>query len=227
MLHRESVQTFLINAIEKLTTMDVLNDFRLVGGTALALQIGHRQSIDIDLFSDKFKTDYPFQDYYSEVKKAFGEKFSFSDKSINSTGFSFYLADKNGNENKVDIYKWPNPFLFPPIIEEGIRMATLDDIIAMKLEAIEDRNNYRDYVDIAFLSERYTLSEMIALYKKRSLKSDVTGIVKALSNPNDLVRDQKLIFIQPTTEKELKEKIDYLLFVYIKEEEQKLKNKLK
>lgn len=215
-----------MDCLTKIMNHHDFNDFRLVGGTALALQIGHRQSIDIDLFSDKFKYDYNFENIFGTIKTIFSTNYTVNLRQLNSTGLACILGD-NENNLKVDLYKWSSPFLAPAVLSENIRMAGLDDIVAIKMEAIDNRNNYRDYVDIAFLSEKYTLAEMLALYTKKTLSKDYTRIIRALSNPDDLVRNQELIYIKNITESELKEKIDYMLFVYINEEEQKLKQKKK
>lgn len=226
MLQRKSVSPFLRKILTGLMEFKPANDFRLVGGTALALQIGHRRSLDIDMFSDNYKKEYDFDGIFRDFKKKFAGFAGFNLNYITNLGVTIQCNSKDKKESfKIDFWKWPNPFLHPALVDEKIRMAHLDDLVAMKLEAINDRSNYRDYVDIAFLSEKYTFSEMMKLYSRRTLNTDCTRIIKALSNPDDLVKDQKLHFLNKTSDSQIKDKVDFLLFVYTKEQETKHKKK--
>lgn len=225
MLYTGSVSPLLRQALDGIMQIDSLSDFRLVGGTALALQIGHRRSVDIDLFSDKQDFQYDFLKLHDDVKEKLKGSFQTEEKEVNKYGVSFKLVNTKGEKIKTDIYKWPFSFMKAPLREEKIRMAHLDDIVAMKLEAISDRNNYRDYVDISFLSERYTLSEMFDLYVKRTLNNDSTSVIKCLGNPENLVRDQKFIFTTDISEQKIKEKITHMLYVYTKEQEAEKRKK--
>lgn len=205
--------------------MEELNDFRLAGGTALALQLGHRRSLDIDLFSDKYDIKYDFERIYRIVKALLKEDLDLQLKDLNETGVILHCNERTQSEFfKIYFWKWPNPFLFPPVVEDSIRMACLEDLVAMKLEAINDRSNFRDYVDIAFLTKKFTFSQMTSLYTKRTLSSDYTRIITALSNPDTLIKDQELFLLGNVTEKQLKEKVDYMLYVYTKEQEQIRRN---
>lgn len=224
MLQRKTISPLLSEALNIIMHIEQVKDFRLAGGTAIALQIGHRRSLDIDMFSDKYDFEYNFDNIYRSLKKHLKNIMEVHLNDMNSTGIILKCNALDKNEYfKMDFWKWPNPFLFPPLIEEEIRMATLSDLAAMKFEAINDRSNYRDYVDIAFLSENFTFSEMAVLYKKRTLSSDFTRIITALSNPDNLVKDQKLFLLKKISEKQLREKVNYMLYVYTKEQEEKRK----
>lgn len=150
--------TFLIkaetfNLIQHLQSLDFLVDFDLVGGTALALQIGHRNSIDIDLFSQK-------QFDPNQLINALGSSFSL-EVSLNTT--NTLLTFVNGV--KVDFITHSYPYVNPPITEEGIRYLSLQDIAAMKLNAISNSGKrLKDFIDIYFLLEHYSLHEMIGFY---------------------------------------------------------------
>lgn len=223
MLCRESVSPFLNEVLPYIMKLEEFGDFRLVGGTALAFQVGHRRSIDINMFSDRYTKSYNFQELFNILKKKLETIATLHLSDLTLSGMILQCCRKEDKSEciKMDFWKWPNPFLNEAVVEENIRIAGLDDLVAMKLEAINDRSNYRDYVDIAFLTEKYTFSQMMELYTKRTLSRDSTRIVSALSNPSNLVKDQQLDFIKAVTEEELKEKIDYNLFVYTKEQEAK------
>lgn len=101
-----------------------LKEFVLVGGTSLALQLGHRNSIDIDLFT---QSDFSSQLIREALQSGF--TFTFTFESPNSV-----LATVNGI--KTDFIKRDYPYLNPPITEDGITFLGKADIAAMKLHAI-------------------------------------------------------------------------------------------
>ena len=146
--------------------METIKTHRLVGGTALALQIGHRISVDIDLFSAD-TNDY--EKIQEELYKTFGNKFS-KGRNIGSSvskGIAVYL-----NDIKTDILDWKAKFIRPAIIDEQIRVASKEDIIPMKFNTFLcspefARYEKKDYVDIANLMKEYSLEQMISLYNEK------------------------------------------------------------
>ncbi len=146
--------------------METIKTHRLVGGTALALQIGHRTSIDIDLFSDG-KTDYDA--VQEELYERFGNKFS-KGRIISSSfskGIAIYL-----NNVKTDILDWKSRFIRPFILDEQIRLASKEDIIPMKFNTFLcspelARYEKKDFVDLANLMKEYSLEQMMQLYNEK------------------------------------------------------------
>jgi len=145
--------------------LPVLNNHRLVGGTALALQIGHRISVDIDLFSNT-KTDY------SELEIILRREFNNEIKIahyINSPfgkGISFFIYGI-----KTDIIDWEIPFNYMPIVIDKIRMASQKEIVRMKLDIITAspefaRYDKKDYTDLSFLLDEFSVSQLIEIYKQ-------------------------------------------------------------
>jgi hypothetical protein len=132
---------------------DEFKELRLVGGTSLALQIGHRSSIDIDMFgildTDEFEIDKILNKIGSitVLKKT---------KNIN-----IYLIDGI----KVDLVNYHYPWLGETIIEDNLRLAGTKDLAAMKLAAITGRGTKKDFVDLNFLLQFYSLEEMLGFYK--------------------------------------------------------------
>jgi hypothetical protein len=133
-------------------TIRSFGSLRLVGGTALALQIGHRNSVDIDLFG---KHDIDKQSLTEALNKFDENKRLGGSQSIN-----IYLV----NGIKVDIVNYPYPWLKPPLVWEGIRMAAIEDIAAMKIAAITQRGSKKDFIDLYFLLQQFSMSELMALY---------------------------------------------------------------
>jgi hypothetical protein len=146
--------------------MRTLKSHRLVGGTALALQLGHRLSVDIDLFSDG-KNNY--EEIQGELHEKFGNSFMTGRNVQGSmaSGISVFLYDI-----KTDILDWKSAFIRPAFIDENIRLADKEDIIALKLNTFLcspelARYEKKDYVDIAHLMKEYSLEHMIRLYGEK------------------------------------------------------------
>ncbi len=166
MLSKETVSTPLLESLAGLMEMKTIKKHRLVGGTALALQIGHRISVDIDLFSDK-KNNY--EEIQQELFEKFGKQFEKA-RNINSPlgkGVAVFL-----NNVKTDILDWNTKFIRPPFIDSTIRMASKEDIIPMKFNTFLCSPEYaryekKDYIDIANLMKEFTLDRMINLYKEK------------------------------------------------------------
>ena len=166
MLRKETVSSQLLESLAVLMEMKTIKTHRLVGGTALALQIGHRISVDIDLFSDD-KNDY--EEIQEELYEKFGNKFA-KGRNISSSvskGIAVYL-----NDIKTDILDWKSKFIRPALIDEQIRIASKEDIIPMKFNtflcSLEfARYEKKDYIDIANLMKEYSLEHMISLYNEK------------------------------------------------------------
>ena len=139
-------------------SINELKDFYLVGGTALALQYGHRLSIDLDLFTT---TGYSYRAVVDCLKKAFGNDFQYEEKESNFGIFCFI------NNIKVDLINYKHPQIDEGIFEEGIRQYSSKDIAAMKIQAILGRAKKKDFWDLAQLLERYSVSEIISYYSKK------------------------------------------------------------
>ncbi|MBY0435844.1 MAG: nucleotidyl transferase AbiEii/AbiGii toxin family protein [Cyclobacteriaceae bacterium] len=146
----------MLTTLQELMRDPNLSEFILVGGTALSLQIGHRMSADIDLFTTK-AFDKPVLTNYLIAQHHFRLP-SISDIAIR--GFIDHV--------KVDLVSYESGFLNPPLLMDDIKMAGLEDIAVMKLEAIANvQNRLKDYVDIAFLSEYFSLEKMLAGFHKK------------------------------------------------------------
>ncbi|MBI2967500.1 MAG: nucleotidyl transferase AbiEii/AbiGii toxin family protein [Bacteroidetes bacterium] len=156
MLYKEAISSRLLAVLQNLMVVNELKAFRLVGGTALALQLGHRESVDIDLFSYK---DFAKQ----KLGKRIAEKFHNMDLlREGEKSLSFHI-----NNSKVDLWALDVPFIRPEITEENIRMADKEDIAAMKLNAITDRATKKDYYDIAELLNNFTFKELLGFYAEK------------------------------------------------------------
>ena len=140
MLQKESVDKTVIDLIRALQGKDYLKDFILVGGTGLALIIGHRKSVDIDLFTSK--------DFLAEqVLEKLESDFAFQ---MDYVGGNTIKGSSAGI--KVDILAHKYPSIGETIEIENIRIASLEDISAMKVNSIaNDGTRVKDFIDLYFL----------------------------------------------------------------------------
>jgi hypothetical protein len=155
MLHKEAVNPELLQVAQTLTLLEQMDSFQLVGGTAIALQLGHRKSIDIDLFSNQ-KVD--LRSLSRAIKNKFPEA---SDLNITEDNVSGIIKGV-----RVDIYHdWAIPFRKSTVIEEGIRMTALEDLAAFKLSAIIGRREKKDYIDLFFLFKHLKAQNVLQDFK--------------------------------------------------------------
>ena len=164
MLYYSTVNDLLKNSLLQLMQSEIFNDFRLVGGTALSLQIGHRESIDIDLFSD---ADYGTLDFGS-IENYLKENFKFVDylDTIPAMGKSYFIGEDKENTIKLDLY-YTDSYIQPYIEVDGIRMATIEEIIAMKIDVVQRGGRKKDFWDLHDLLQSYNISQMLDLHEQR------------------------------------------------------------
>lgn len=158
------VNKLLREVLESAMNSRAFNDFRLVGGTSLGLQLGHRISIDIDLF-----TDAPYDTIdFEAIDKFFNEHFAYvsTNSGLIGMGTSYFVGNHDREAVKVDIY-YTDKFIRPIIQEEGIRLAAVEDIIAMKLDVIGRGGRKKDFWDLHELADHYDLRTMIEFHNER------------------------------------------------------------
>jgi len=165
-LHLNTVSDLLWESLNTLMSIEEFNSFRLVGGTSLSLQQGHRESIDIDLFTD---AEYGSIDF-NRLEEILNEIFPYVDVlTIGDVVFgrSYFVGEDADNSLKLDIY-YTDPFVFP-IVEEGdIRLASNEEIAAMKFEVIANGGRKKDFWDIHELLDVFTLEQMLDFYEQRN-----------------------------------------------------------
>ncbi len=156
MLSYSTVEPNTLALLKSLMEENAFSDMRLVGGTALALQYGHRQSIDLDFFGE-LSCDI-------EDTKAVLSKHGQVTILKETETIRIYIV----NNIKVDFVHYNcYPWIEEAIVEDGIRLASAKDIAAMKINAIEGRGTRKDFVDIYYLLKHFTLSEIISFYKEK------------------------------------------------------------
>ena len=169
MLHYKTIAPKTLELLKNIQRIAIFKNLRLVGGTSLALQIGHRISIDIDLFgsidSDSFEIS-------AQLKKL-GRL-----KTIHKTG-NIHIFSLNGI--KTDIVNYPYPWIDHVKITDGLNLASTKDIAAMKLAAITGRGSKKDFIDLYYLLKIYTLKEMLHFYTQKYDDGSVFMVLKSLA----------------------------------------------
>jgi len=174
MLHKEAVSRTTLEFLKTLMRDPALDRFVLVGGTALSLQIGHRVSIDFDLFTTD---DFDQMSLNQTLQIAYGFRSDYMERNT-LKGVARGIA--------LDFLSHKYETVEKTLEIEGIRMAGLREIAAMKLNAIiHNGTRVKDFVDVAFLGERLTFREMAKAYEQK-YKTNVHMAAKALLYHNDI-----------------------------------------
>lgn len=165
-LHLNTVSNLLRDTLNKLMSVKEFNSFRIVGGTSLSLQLGHRESFDIDLFTD---SEYGSVDFV-KLENILMETFPYvNTHSVGAEGMgrSFFIGNNENELVKLDLF-YTDPFVFPCVIEQNIRLASIEEVAAMKFEVIAQGGRKKDFWDVHELLEIYTLDDLIGFYIKRN-----------------------------------------------------------
>ena len=138
--------------------MPSLKLFSLVGGTALSLKYGHRSSEDLDLFLHE---KFDFAGIENELKMLFGNEFSY-ESGHNNIGIFCYIQ-----RIKVDIVYFPHPPIEKIEEVDNIRMYSIADISAMKIQSILGRAKKKDFWDLYELLQHYSLQQLMDWHTKK------------------------------------------------------------
>ncbi|MEA1877629.1 MAG: nucleotidyl transferase AbiEii/AbiGii toxin family protein [Bacteroidota bacterium] len=177
MLHLSTIDTTTLELLKSLMLIEEFSNLRLVGGTALALQIGHRRSIDLDLLGEV--------NFETLDKTAAFRNFDKVTALSASKNINIYSID----DVKVDFVNYSYPWLQDQLVEDGVRLADIEDIAAMKLAAITGRGSRKDFIDIYFLLQNHSLREMLAFYKKKYFDASEYLVLKSLTYFDDAEDD--------------------------------------
>lgn len=193
MLHYETITPETHSLLEELSDLSVLKDARLVGGTALALQLGHRTSTDLDFFGRINADSEELRDILREIGSV--EVASVS-KNINI----FWL-----NGIKVDMVNYPYPWLDLPIEENRVRLASLNDIAAMKIAAIVNRGTKKDFIDLYTLLQSFSLDNILDMYSRKYSDGSLFIVMKSLIYFDDAETDPMPNVLNDTTWEDVKD----------------------
>ena len=176
MLHTETVEPRTLDLLKQLQCLPDLSNTRLVGGTALALHLGHRKSVDLDLFGGF--------DPIMSYRKLLADAGHSVEGSENGT-----VQTLRVDNVKVDIVNYPYPWLDDAFDEGGVRLAGLKDIAAMKLSAVANRGRKKDFIDVARLLDVFSLDQMLSFYKAKFSVSELSFPLRGLMYFDDAEDD--------------------------------------
>lgn len=164
-LYYNTVNPLLLSTLKSLMGSAVFNPFRLVGGTALSLLMGHRQSVDIDLFTDSEYGAINFE----TIDKYLRANFSYVDtidSKIVGFGKSYFIGESKDQAIKLDLF-YTDSFIREILKLDGIRLADADDIVAMKIDVVSRGARKKDFWDLHELLEHYSIDQMLKLHEER------------------------------------------------------------
>ncbi len=178
MLQKETIKDNTLELLKKLQREETLSTTRLVGGTALALQIGHRISVDLDLFSKE-----PLD--INAIEQILTHKFNFSTHFISKGSVRGEI-----DGIKIDILHHPYEWIDEPVCEEDIIMASLQDITAMKLNSIiHNGTRPKDFLDVAYLSQYFSYDNMRSLLVQKYPEYDPILLDRCINYFDDIETD--------------------------------------
>ena len=161
-----TVNPLLVSALTEIMSESLFNDFVLVGGTALSLRLGHRISVDIDLFTEKEYGSINFDKIETYFMKRYPYAYRPDTGNTVGMGRSFYVGKSSGESIKIDLF-YNDTFIRPYCMLGSIRFASLEDIVAMKVDVVQRKGRKKDFWDLHELLDRYSIERMIKLHEER------------------------------------------------------------
>ena len=156
MLSLQTIQPDTLELLKKLAAFPELRNTRLVGGTALALLYGHRQSIDLDFFGQLPQDKDELVAIANQVGK------------VEIQNRSNFIVQMSIDDVKVDFVDYSRyPWIDEPVVCDGFVLASDKDIAALKVNAIMGRGTRKDFVDLYMLLQHFSLKEIMHFYEQK------------------------------------------------------------
>jgi predicted nucleotidyltransferase component of viral defense system len=173
-------------------------DFFLVGGTALAIQIGHRLSIDLDFFTrETFEPDALLE----TLRDGLGSR------NLLVTGRAQNTLNLVIDAVKVDLIRYPYTLLAQPREMEGYHLLDIPDIAAMKLAAVTNRGSKKDFFDIVILLRDHSLEQLLEFYTEKFPDHDPFFVIRSLGFFEDADEEPDPRMLLPLSWQEVKREI--------------------
>lgn len=186
MLSIQTVQPDTLELLKAISAQPEVKELRLVGGTALALQYGHRQSVDLDFFG-KLPED---KDELIDVVRRVGD--------VTVLNRSKIILQMVVNQVKVDFVDYSRyPWIDEPILGDGFVLASDKDIAAMKINAIMGRGTRKDFIDLYVLLQHYSLTQIMDFYRQKYPEfSEYRALLSMTYFDDAEMQDMPLMFIK-------------------------------
>lgn len=191
--------------IKALAETIITDNFYLAGGTGLALQFGHRQSLDLDFFS---ASKFSVNDLKIKLSRHFSPRVIAEDQDT--------LHVIIGNI-KVSWLYYPYPLLANRVVYQGIKIADWQDIAAMKLSAASNRGSKKDFIDLYLILKRISLAKLLRLFNKkyRKIKCNQAHLLKSLVYFTDAEKETMPKMIIKANWREIKKNIQRQVINYL------------
>ncbi len=193
--HREVIPEPTEVTLCALRDRQILDKFYLAGGTGLALQFGHRLSLDLNFFASKSFNEDRLLERVQEV-----DGFALVSKAPET-------LHANIQQTKVSFLGYPYPVLFPQAQFMDVAIADPRDIACMKVSAVAGRGTKRDFVDLYVCARRYGLQEILQMFSEKFAKTNYNRIhiLKSLSYFIDAEKDPMPQMLAPLEWDEIKQ----------------------
>lgn len=196
-MRKEAISQTTLAVWQKIAANPLAENFYLAGGTALAVQLGHRQSIDLDFFSDK--------DWSGEEVK----------RQLSSLGKFEVVSEAAGTLHglldgvRVSFLRYHYDLLFPPATFAALKLADERDIAAMKISAISSRGGKKDFIDLFFLLKKYDLPDLVGFFEKKfqGIGYNKLHIFKSLTYFEEAENEPTPMMLKKVAWREVKEEI--------------------
>ncbi|MCI5125734.1 MAG: hypothetical protein D3925_14980, partial [Candidatus Electrothrix sp. AR5] len=180
-----TVESETLELLRQLLAHEECQHFSLTGGTALAMHLGHRISVDLDLFTqDQFDSNALFE--YLRDSEVFQDAVASCSQTVN---FLSLFIKTERQEVKVDFVRHHYPLLLPVQCLDDIRIFSVQDIGAMKLNAIANRGTKKDFFDVHSLLTRFSLTELLAFFEEKYAQMNSFTVLKNLLYFDDAESD--------------------------------------
>lgn len=198
-MFRKGIAKSAIRALAALRRSSILSEFYLAGGTAAALQLGHRLSIDLDFFS--------INSFEAEVLRSRLEDSGIKLLEIETASKTLHCSIE---QTKVSFFHYPYPLIDKQKSFEDVSIAALLDIALMKITAIASRGSKKDFIDLFFLLQNLTLAKVFGEFGNKFpvAKLDPYHYIKSLTYFDDADKDPMPRMLVPCKWEEVKQEIE-------------------
>lgn len=187
--------------LDELQNSSLLSNFYLAGGTALAIHLGHRKSVDLDFFTPKFPSSSQLLQSLSTYNPVISQQ-------ANET-LDVYIKDV-----KVSFLGYNYTLLKPLIGYRQTHLAHVLDIACMKISAISSRGSKKDFVDLYFILKEYPLDYLLQLFEEKfkGVTYQKLHLLKSLVYFEDAESDPEPDYIKPISWDIVKQTIQRSVF---------------
>lgn len=165
-LYYETVTPLLREVLNDIMANPIFEPFYLVGGTSLSLRLGHRISVDIDLFTNATYGSLDFSVYEKFFRENYPYYYCTDKTDLVGFGRSYYVGKSEDNNIKVDLY-YHDEIIDSCDTIDNIRIASLEDVVAMKVDVVSRGGRKKDFWDLHELLNSYSIPQMLDVHQLR------------------------------------------------------------